>query len=153
MPLDTVRPPVWIIQGPNLNMLGHRDPAMYGSGTLDELHRELMELAEQHHTPVLCRQSNHEGQLIDWLHDARTQAGGVIINPGGYSHTSVALRDAVELIPCPVIEVHLSNIAAREPFRQHSLISPVASGVITGLGAAGYKLALLLLCTVQPAQP
>jgi 3-dehydroquinate dehydratase II len=145
----TVGPQIWIIQGPNLNMLGHRDPALYGVDTLDQLHADLSQLAEQHGVQAVCRQSNHEGQLIDWLHEARQKANGVIFNPGGYSHTSVALRDAVELVPCPIIEVHLSNIAAREPFRQHSLISPVASGVITGLGGAGYKLALLLLATTQ----
>ena len=142
-----MKPLIWIIQGPNLNMLGHRDPEHYGGGSMKELHDDLAELAEINNGTVQCMQSNHEGQLIDWLHEARSVADAVIINPGGYTHTSVALRDAVELFTGPIIEVHLSNIAAREPFRQHSLISPVASGVVSGMGFAGYKMTVVLLCT------
>jgi 3-dehydroquinate dehydratase II len=133
---------IWVIQGPNLNLLGSREPHLYGTTTLDDLHRQLVSQGEQAGVTVTCYQSNHEGQLIDWLHQARQQAQGVILNPGGYTHTSVALRDAVAVLPCGCIEVHISNIAAREPFRQHSLISPVATGVIAGLGVNGYSLAL-----------
>ena len=133
---------ILILNGPNLNLLGKREPAHYGSLTLDEINRRLTELAKSLDLELRFVQSNHEGVMIDALQDAMNWAGGVILNPGGYSHTSVALRDAVASIGLPVIEVHLSNIYAREEFRHTSLISPVCAGTIAGLGWRSYTAAL-----------
>lgn len=134
---------VFVLNGPNLNLLGTREPEVYGSATLDDLAGELEERARELGLDLDIRQSNHEGHLIDWLHEARESgAKAVILNAGGYTHTSVALRDAVAAIETPVIEVHLSNPLAREGFRHRSLIAPVAKGSISGLGAHGYILAL-----------
>jgi 3-dehydroquinate dehydratase-2 len=134
---------VFVLNGPNLNLLGCREPDIYGADTLDDIAARLTERAGELGLDVDVRQSNHEGHLIDWLHEAAASgAKAVILNAGGYTHTSVALRDAVAAIAVPVIEVHLSNPAAREPFRHTSLLSAVCKGVITGLGAHGYILAL-----------
>ena len=114
---------ILLLNGPNLNMLGTRQPEVYGQETLAE-------------------QSNHEGQLIDWIHEARGVASGIVINPGGLTHTSVALRDALVVPEIPIIEVHISNVHAREEFRHHSFVSPIASGVIAGFGVAGYGYAI-----------
>lgn len=134
---------VYVLNGPNLNLLGSREPAIYGADTLDDIAAKLTDQASALGLVVELRQSNHEGHLIDWLHEAAARgAKAVILNAGGYTHTSVALRDAVAAIPTPVIEVHVSNPHAREPFRHTSLIAPVARGSITGLGALGYALAL-----------
>jgi 3-dehydroquinate dehydratase-2 len=134
---------VFVLNGPNLNLLGTREPEVYGRDTLDDIARMLNDRAETLQLELDIRQSNHEGHLIDWLQEAA--AGGakaVILNAGGYTHTSVAIRDAVAAIDVPVIEVHLSNPAAREPFRHASLIAPVAKGSIAGFGARSYMLAL-----------
>lgn len=137
-----MKPTIYVLNGPNLNLLGRRDPAHYGTATLDEIARTLHDKAAAMDVAVDIRQSNHEGHLIDWLHEAMNHARAVIINAGGYSHSSVAIRDAVEALPVPVIEVHLSNIHGRERFRRTSLIAPVANGSIVGFGPFGYLLAL-----------
>jgi 3-dehydroquinate dehydratase-2 len=133
---------VYVLNGPNLNLLGSRETAVYGSTTLADIEKLCAEVAKRHGHSAVCRQSNHEGELVDWLHEAKDKAAGVVINPGAYTHTSVALHDAVRGIGIPVIEVHLSNIFAREEFRHHSYVSPVARGVICGFGPKGYELAI-----------
>ena len=134
-----------ILHGPNLNLLGQREPNVYGSLSLDEINQRLVNLGQELGVEVRTTQSNHEGILIDALQDARSWAAGVVFNPAGYSHTSVALRDAVAAISIPVIEVHLSNIYARDEFRHRSMISAVCSGTIAGLGLRSYTLALRAL--------
>ena len=134
---------VLVLNGPNLNLLGTREPEIYGATTLDDIAALLTEQGDRLGLMIDMRQSNHEGHLIDWLHEAGARnAVAVILNAGAYTHTSVALRDAIKSIAVPVIEVHLSNPAARESFRHVSHISPVAAGVIQGFGAQGYALAL-----------
>jgi 3-dehydroquinate dehydratase-2 len=135
-------PAILILHGPNLNLLGQREPDVYGRTTLEEIDRRLVEAGKELGLEVRSFQSNGEGALIDALHAARGWAGGVIFNPGGYTHTSVALRDAISAISLPVIEVHLSNVYAREPFRHQSLIAPVCAGKIVGFGWRSYLLAL-----------
>lgn len=137
-----------VLHGPNLNMLGIREPQHYGLLTLDEINRRLGDLAASLNVSVRCIQSNHEGALIDILHDARGWASGVAFNPGGYTHTSVAIRDAISAIGIPVIEVHLSNVHAREEFRRHSMVAPVCAGSISGLGFRSYALALHALVEI-----
>ncbi|HEY4548442.1 MAG TPA: type II 3-dehydroquinate dehydratase [Pedomonas sp.] len=133
---------VLVLNGPNLNLLGTREPGVYGSATLADIQAMVEARASELGFEVVFRQSNHEGQLLDWLHDARTDCAAVIFNPGAYTHTSVALYDAIKAIEIPVVEVHLSNPHAREPFRHRSFVSPVAKGVIQGFGPHGYILAL-----------
>jgi 3-dehydroquinate dehydratase-2 len=134
---------VLVLNGPNLNLLGTREPEIYGATTLDDIGQMLVEAGDRLGLIVDMRQSNHEGHLVDWLHEAAERnACAVILNAGAYTHTSVALRDACRAISVPVIEVHLSNPAARESFRHRSHVSPVAKGVIQGFGAKGYLLAL-----------
>lgn len=128
-----------------MNLLGTREPEVYGSLTLNEIDNKLVELGKSLGVEVRCKQSNHEGALIDALHEARTWADGVVFNPGGYTHTSVALRDAVTAIGIPVVEVHLSNVYAREDFRHTSLLSAVCEGKITGFGWRSYELGLRAL--------
>lgn len=144
---------ILILNGPNLNFLGKRDPVHYGSLTLDEINGRLTDLAKQLDIELRFAQSNKEGVLIDLLQEATEWADGVIFNPGGYSHTSIALRDAVESIGLPVIEVHLSNIYAREEFRHTSLVSPVCAGTIAGLGWRSYTSALTALKGMFDDQP
>ena len=133
---------ILILHGPNLNLLGQREPELYGNLTLSEIDSRLKASGEQLGFEVRTYQSNGEGALIDALHEAREWASGVVFNPGGYTHTSVALRDAVAAIGIPVIEVHLSHVDGREEFRQRSLISPVCKGKISGFGWRSYILAL-----------
>lgn len=135
---------ILVLNGPNLNRLGKRQPEVYGSTTLADVEALITEHAESRGLAVECRQSNHEGQLLDWAHEAADEGWGVIINPGGFTHSSVALRDALaEVADGPgFIEVHISNVHAREPFRAHSYLSPIARGVIAGLGIHGYLAAL-----------
>jgi 3-dehydroquinate dehydratase-2 len=131
-----------IINGPNLNMLGSREPNVYGRQSLEDIERMLMELAKNMGVNVSCFQSNSEGALIDHIQGLRSEADFILINPGGLTHTSVALRDALAGVSIPFIEVHLSNVHAREPFRRHSYLSDLATGVICGLGAFGYEAGL-----------
>ncbi len=133
---------ILVLHGPSLNLLGTREPEIYGHQTLDDINAAIKAHGQTLGLSVECRQSNHEGQLIDWVHGARETAQGLIINAGAYTHTSVALADAVTAVSLPLVEVHLSNIFAREAFRHHSWLSPVAIGLICGFGAQGYLLAL-----------
>ncbi len=143
---------ILLVNGPNLNTLGQREPEIYGTTTLAEVVAMVERAAEAHDLSVDAVQSNQEGELIDAIQAARGRHAGIIINPGGFSHTSVALLDALQFADLPVIEVHLSNIHAREAFRHRSLISPVAQGVIVGLGPAGYTLAVTALAGILAAQ-
>ncbi|MEJ2861361.1 type II 3-dehydroquinate dehydratase [Actinomycetospora flava] len=136
---------VLLVNGPNLDLLGRREPEIYGRDTLADLEDRARRVGADLGLEVDARQSNHEGVLIDTVHEAMTGHGGVIINPGGYTHTSVALRDALAALPVPVVEVHLSNVHAREAFRSHSYVSPMATAVIAGAGITGYDLALRFL--------
>jgi len=138
-------PRILVLHGPNLDALGTREPEVYGRTTLDQIDRGLSSLAAELGCELECRQTNHEGVLIDALHNARDSAQGVLLNPGGLTHTSVALRDAVAAAGLPVVEVHVSNPAAREPFRHVSTVSGVALGVVQGFGADSYGLGLRAL--------
>ncbi|MFP4481187.1 MAG: type II 3-dehydroquinate dehydratase [Thermovirgaceae bacterium] len=131
-----------VLNGPNLNLLGEREPGVYGKHSLSDLENLCRKWADDHNAAVEFFQSNHEGELIDRLQVLHKSVSGVVFNPGGYTHTSVALRDCVAAVAVPVVEVHLSNPAAREPFRHTSLIAPVAAGSIAGFGVRGYILAL-----------
>jgi 3-dehydroquinate dehydratase-2 len=134
--------PVLVLNGRNLNMLGKREPGVYGSATLADIERDCMAAGKRLGLSVDFRQDNREGILVDWIQEAMDTARGIVINPGAYSHTSVAIHDAIRAVGLPVIEVHISNIFARERFRHHSYVSPVAVGTICGLGPLGYVLAL-----------
>jgi len=136
---------VLVLNGPNLNMLGTREPATYGTETLADIEKTVKAEAKALGLTVTTRQSNHEGELVTWIQEALGKFEAIVINPAAYSHTSVAIHGALRAVGLPVVEVHLSNIHAREPFRHHSYVSAVATGVICGLGAAGYRLALRAL--------
>ncbi|HVZ36598.1 MAG TPA: type II 3-dehydroquinate dehydratase [Polyangiaceae bacterium] len=139
----TVR--VLVLHGPNLNLLGTREPEVYGRLSLADIDRELKKLAEELDAELELRQSNHEGQLIDWIHAAHGVQQGLLINPAGFTHSSVALRDAIAAVGLPCVEVHLSNVHKREPFRHTSLTAPVCIGTIAGFGAHSYTLGLRAL--------
>ncbi|MBD8505684.1 type II 3-dehydroquinate dehydratase [Hoyosella sp. G463] len=139
-----------VLNGPNLNLLGRRQPDIYGHTTLADVEDQCRDHARAHGFALDARQSNHEGTLIDWIHEIRLTCAGLIINPGGLTHTSVALRDAVVTVAAPVLEVHISNIHSREDFRHHSYISGIASGVIAGLGTHGYLAAIDHLARAVP---
>lgn len=131
-----------VINGPNLNMLGKREPGIYGGKTLKDIENDCLQAGADLGFAVEFRQSNHEGVLVDWLQEAGERAAGVVINPGAYSHTSIALHDAIRAISTPVVEVHISNIHAREEFRHKSMVSPAAKGMVCGFGPYGYVMAL-----------
>ncbi|NUZ05537.1 type II 3-dehydroquinate dehydratase [Piscinibacter koreensis] len=138
---------ILVLNGPNLNLLGTREPTTYGSATLADVEALCREAAEAHGFSADCRQSNHEGVLVDWIHDAgagfaRGEVAGIVLNAGAYTHTSVALHDAIKGVGVPTVEVHISNVHAREPFRHHSYLSPAATGIVVGFGIAGYRLAI-----------
>ncbi|WP_295806659.1 type II 3-dehydroquinate dehydratase [uncultured Nitratireductor sp.] len=142
---------VFILNGPNLNALGRREPGIYGGETLERIEAACREKASVLGMDIEFRQSNHEGDLVDWIHEAGDGAAGIVINPGAYGHTSIALHDAIRAVsPLPVIEVHISNIHARETFRHVSMIAPAAKGMICGLGTIGYVLALDALAANRP---
>jgi len=140
--------PIWsvlVLHGPNLNLLGTRQPQVYGASSLDDVNMHAVSTGRKLGAQVECRQSNAEGELIDWLHEALSKFHGVVINPGGLSHTSVALRDAIASIRIPTVEVHLSHIHAREPFRRRLVTAPACIGIISGFGAHSYALGLWAL--------
>lgn len=143
---------VLVLNGPNLNLLGTREPTLYGSETLDDVARMCRDAAQRLDLALDFQQSNAEHQLIDWLHAARTRVDGVVINPAAYTHTSVALADALSAIAKPVIEVHISNVHRREAFRHHSYVSALAEAVIIGCGTQGYVLALERMATILKAR-
>ncbi|GAA4682357.1 type II 3-dehydroquinate dehydratase [Gordonia humi] len=140
--------PILLLNGPNLNMLGTRQPEVYGADTLDDVVRLVERTAAEVGLGVRALQTNHEGEMIDAIHSARGEISGIVINPGGWTHTSVALADALVIPEVPIIEVHISNVHAREEFRHHSYISPLAAGVIAGCGIAGYDFAVRRLATL-----
>ncbi|MFC4388555.1 type II 3-dehydroquinate dehydratase [Gracilibacillus marinus] len=136
---------ILLLNGPNLNRLGKREPSIYGHETLEDVINSVETLLEGSGISLIAKQSNHEGMLIDWIHEANDGYMGIIFNPGAYTHTSIAIRDAISSIDVPVIEVHISNVHAREPFRHHSMLAPVCKGQIVGLGIEGYILAATYL--------
>jgi len=145
--------PVYVLNGPNLNLLGTREPEIYGRATLADIEKAVAAHARRHGLEVVFRQSNHEGVLVDWIQEAANKGSGIVINPGAYSHSSIALLDALKAVTRPVIEVHLSNPHRRESFRHHSFVSEAATGVICGLGTTGYLLAIEAMATLVDASP
>jgi 3-dehydroquinate dehydratase-2 len=134
--------PIYVLSGPNLNLLGVREPDIYGSDTLEDVRVRCEKRAAGLGFEIVFRQSNHEGELIDWVQEAREKASALVINPAGYGHTSVALLDALKTLNAPIIECHLSNPAAREPFRRHTYVSLAAKGLVSGFGPLSYELAV-----------
>ena len=148
MPLTQILPQVAVLNGPNLNLLGLRQPDVYGAATLDDVEALCAETAERCRLAIDFRQTNSEGELVTWVQECRGRASAIVINPGGYTHTSVALMDALLAVDLPVVEVHVSNIHRREEFRRHSYVSLAATGVICGFGARGYAMALTAIAGV-----
>lgn len=134
--------PIYVLSGPNLNLLGTREPEIYGRQTLADVEALCAERATACGYQIVFRQTNHEGELIDWVQEARTEAAALVLNPAGYGHTSVALLDALKMLAIPIVECHLSNPAARESFRRHTYVSLAATGLVSGFGAASYELAI-----------
>jgi 3-dehydroquinate dehydratase II len=144
---------IFVLNGPNLNLLGTREPEVYGTETLEDLHARCNRKAQELGFAVDFRQSNTEGELVNWIQEARTDASGLIVNAGAFTHTSIAMLDALLACPVPIVEVHLSNIFTREPFRHRSYISKAAKGVICGFGGLGYELAIeALAATISRAK-
>ena len=139
---------IFVLNGPNLNLLGKRQPEIYGHDTLDDVRAQCEVAGAPHGIEIELQQSNHEGQIIDWIHEARDRAAGIIINPGAFTHTSVAILDALNAFDGPVLEVHISNVHKRESFRHHSYVSMRAEGVMAGFGVQGYSLAVLRMATL-----
>ena len=133
---------IFVLNGPNLNLLGKRQPEIYGRETLEDVERDCRRVAGEHGLEMRFHQSNREYEIIDWIHEAREIASGIVINPAAFTHTSVAILDALNAFDAPIIEVHISNVHKREAFRHHSYVSGVASGVIAGFGTQGYQLAI-----------
>ncbi len=146
-------PVLLLLNGPNLNLLGTREPDIYGARTLSDIETDARAFAEARGYELMTKQSNHEGDLVDALHEARTTVAGVVFNAGAYTHTSIALHDAIAGISLPVIELHLSNVHAREEFRHHSMLARACLGVIAGFGASGYQLALDALIQHLESKP
>jgi 3-dehydroquinate dehydratase II len=134
--------PIYVLNGPNLNMLGVREPHIYGQDTLADIEKRCAAKSEAVGRGLVFRQSNHEGEIVGWIHEARAEAAAVIINPAAFTHTSVAIHDALKMLDCPVIELHLSNIHSREDWRHHSYVSLVATAIIAGFGSVGYEMAV-----------
>ena len=145
-------PEIHVLNGPNLNLLGQREPEIYGSTTLADIEATLKEVAVPHGYGIRLRQTNYEGELVTHIQQARTEAAGVILNPAAYTHTSVAVHDALKMLDVPIIELHLSNPHAREAFRHHSYVSPVATGIVAGFGALGYETALMAMMRMLAAK-
>jgi 3-dehydroquinate dehydratase-2 len=143
-----MRPKIVVLNGPNLNLLGQRQPEIYGRDTLADVEANCRKLAKEFEFELEFHQSNHEGELIDWIHAARKSAAGLIINPAAYTHTSVAILDALKTCEFPIFEVHISNVHQREAFRHHSYVSLAATGVIAGFGVQGYELAMRRLASL-----
>ena len=144
--------PIYVLNGPNLNLLGVREPNIYGKTTLDDIARACADLGKALGFAIDFRQSNHEGQLVDWIQEARTEASAVVINPAAYGHTSVALLDALKTLSIPIVECHLSHLATRESFRHQTYVSKAASGIVAGFGAQSYTLALQAAAQLARAQ-
>lgn len=145
-------PTVWVLNGPNLNLLGEREPDTYGGESLADIEKRCAKAAKKAGMRLEFRQTNHEGELVAWIQEARESAAGLAINAGAYTHTSVAIHDALRLLAIPIVEVHLSNIFAREEFRHHSYVSAAATGVICGFGGDSYLLALQALAAIISEQ-
>ena len=143
--------PIYILNGPNLNLLGEREPEVYGYTTLPEIEQMCAAQASSHGLSIVFRQSNREGEIVDIIQEARTNSCAVIINPAGYGHTSIAILDSIQILKVPVIEVHLSNIHRREPYRNHSYVSKGATGIVMGLGAQGYLRAIDAIAQILKA--
>ncbi|MBJ7413171.1 MAG: type II 3-dehydroquinate dehydratase [Phenylobacterium sp.] len=134
--------PIYVLSGPNLNLLGTREPEIYGHQTLEDVHRLCEARAKSLGYEVVCRQSNHEGELVDWIQEARETAAALVLNPAAYGHTSIAILDALKMLSIPIVECHLSNPAAREAFRRETYVSLAATGLVSGFGAKSYELAV-----------